>query len=125
MYRSVNSRGEVLVTSDRHAADRHGKIERIYRSKRDAVPTLTVCKVPKETAPWEIASELEPIDVVLVSGKDLRLTYQLTDMGKLGERLLELFSIGALWDSQIVIVPTALVPKQEKATTDEADASAD
>jgi hypothetical protein len=44
-----------------------------------------------------------------------RISLQLTDRGRLGEMLLAYFEGGSGWDSQIVIVPAAMVPKREPA----------
>jgi hypothetical protein len=111
-YRAESARGVVTITTDRLHAERSGTIKRIYRSKKQAIPPLTVCTVPKGTAPWEISSELEPL-VFQNTEKDISL--QLTDMGRLGDILLEYFEDGNGWDSEIVIVPAAMVPKREAA----------
>jgi len=111
-FRAESTRGEVTITTDRCHAARSGTIKRIYRSKKQAIPPLTVCTVPKGTAPWEISSELSPM-VFAESKKEISI--QLTDMGRLGDMLLEFFAGGNGWDSEIVIVPSAMVPKREPA----------
>lgn len=109
-YRAESSKGAVTITTDRYHAERSGTIKRIYRSKKQALPSLTICTVPKGTAPWEISSELEPM-VFAETKKPISL--QLTDMGRLGELLLQWFEGGSGWGSEIVIVPAAMVPKRE------------
>jgi hypothetical protein len=111
-YRAESTRGEVTITTDRRHAERSGTIKRIYRSKKHSIPPLTVCVVPKGTAPWEISSELEPL---VFKATEEPISLQLTDMGKLGDILLEFFEAGSGWDREIIIVPAAMVPKREPA----------
>lgn len=115
MFTVETHRGETIITSDQLHAERSGKIKRIFRSKRHSIPRLVVCRVPKGTAPWEISSELEPIELECNGEYMGHAAYQLTDMGEVGRMLLAAFARGIGWDSQIVIVPESFVPKQEKS----------
>ena len=124
MFRSENSKGEPLITSDRHAATRHGEIKRIFRSKKQTCPTLVACVVPKGTAPWEIASEMEPYVVSNTTQK--QITFQVTDLGVLGDILLKFYAQGGdIWNEEILIVPQKFVPKQEREfkSPDESESS--
>jgi|GEM_PF-3975244 hypothetical protein len=117
-YRAESKAGTVTITTDRNHAERCGTISRIYRSKKQAIPALTICTVPKGTAPWEISSELSPL-VYVESGENI--TLPITDMGRLGEVLLRFFEGGSGWDSEIILVPEKMIPHREKSCADDKD----